>query len=495
MKNKMTKHLLVVCIYLSMSLFFIGCNEIVDAPVDERDLVAEAEAAKKQILELINNNEGTVIWKIEKAQLKNGRGSFDVSGNFNVLDDEFIFNKKPSTSNGRIATTDFMEWKRGDGINFKAASVQDAIQDFQLPNEKFDYTLVVPDNKAQLIAGDGKFKFEIFNDNKLKGSIFLSEENAELEVVLSKQIIEEGRSKVTFLEFEPFTTLKLSNVTGHAPDLTKSSKNNALYFSTREDSYNGRPQRVIKIDVASKEQKEVLETGFNDFVTKTSAVIQDRIYIFGAQVVWIYDLNLNLQQAFVPHGSKYTRFGMSPVKNDFYVYSISDVDKGPEAVNDVFKFDLTSLKKEKFISTSEMKTNTRGAINFDLLYIFGGSDNWIDRGDLDGFLRRINLKTNEISKSPLPFPVTRTYSGKRNHEIIYMGLTENNEKNHQVVIYDTRSNSFNVVNTNLKTLEPSPFSQAAGICILDNYLYVLFGAETPNVNVKDWTIYRTLLPL
>jgi hypothetical protein len=311
--------------------------------------------------------------------------------------------------------------------------------------------------------------------------------------VLRRQDIEEGKSKTSFLEFETFTKINLSIVTGHAPDLTKSSKNNSLYFSGREDSNPARPQRVIKIDIQNKEQKEVLELGHQDFVTKTSVVIQDRLYIFGGQVVWIYNLDLNLQQDWISHGDTYTRFGMSSVTDDFYIYAVTDLNIGQEASPDIFKFNLTTLKKEKFLTIPEMKTNTRGAINYDYLYIFGGSSTWIG-DEYDGFLRRINLKTKEFSKSVLPFGIERTFSSRRNHEIFFMGLTANNEKNHQLVIFDTNSETYNVVDTNLKLLEPALRSQVAGLTIMDNYLYVLFGAETPGIEKKDWTIYRALLP-
>jgi hypothetical protein len=50
------------------------------------------------------------------------------------------------------------------------------------------------------------------------------------------------------------------------------------------------------------------------------------------------------------------------------------------------------------------------------------------------------------------------------------------------------------VDTNLKILEPGLRAQVGGLCIIDNYLYILYGAETPNLLIKDWTIYRALLP-
>jgi hypothetical protein len=467
----------------------IGCIEKTEEP----DVTEEAEKAKKQILDLINNEEESIIWKIEAAILKNKNGSFDISDNSNTIDDEFVFTKNPIAPNGRVAENNFMEWRIGDGINIDAVSIQDAIQDYLLPNEEYLFSIEQTENKFHIELGEGDMRLEIFNDNKLKGQIFFKDQNAELEVVLKRQDIKEAKSKIAFLEFEPFTTINLSLVTGHAPDLTKSASNNSIYFSGREDSNSARPQRVIKIDIQNKALKEVIELGHQDFVTKTSVVIQDRLYIFGGQVVWIYNLDLNLQQDRVSHGDTYTRFGMSSVKDDFFIYAVTDLNVGQEASPDIFKFNLATLKKEKFFTAPEMKTNTRGAINFDYLYIFGGSSTWIG-GEYDGFLRRINLKTKEFSKNPLPFGIERTFSSRRNHEIFYMGLTENNEKNHQLVIFDTNSETYNVVDTNLKILEPALRSQVAGLTILDNYLYILFGAETPGVEKKDWTIYRTLLP-
>lgn len=483
-------------VVIQLFFFFtclLGCIDEKAEPDYEDDLIEEAEKAKKQILDLINNEEESLIWKIETAVLKNSNGSFNISENFNVIDDQFIFTKESTTPNGRLANSGSMEWRIGDGININAISIQDAKQDYLLSNEQFLFSIEQSDNKFQIELEDGKMNFEVFNDNKLKGLIFFKDDNAELEVVLKRQDIEEGKSKISFLEFEPFTKINLSNVTGHAPDLTKSSSNNSLYFSGREDSNPARPQRVIKIDIQNKEQKEVVELEHQDFVTKTSVVIQDKLYIFGGKVVWIYDLDLKLQQDWISHGDSYTRFGMSSVKNDFFIYAVTDLNIGQEASPDIFKFNLTTLKKEKFLTSPEMKTNTRGVINYDYLYIFGGSSKWTGN-EYDGFLRRINLKTKEFSKSVLPFGIERTFSSRKNHEIFYMGLTANNEKNHQLVIFDTNSETYNVVDTNLKVLEPASRAQVGGLTIMDNYLYILFGAETPGVVKKDWTIYRALLP-
>ena len=116
MKTKVL-HLLAL---MTFTLFIIGCDndetEVIETEQQEqeREETVEPEeettedpsvilAQERQaVLSSLTNNDQKV-WKISEAVLTNDSGTFDISNNFNVTDDELIFTNEVFVS----SKTDF----------------------------------------------------------------------------------------------------------------------------------------------------------------------------------------------------------------------------------------------------------------------------------------------------------------------------------------------------------------------------------------------------
>ena len=81
-------------------LGIISCNSDDDLTL-EPDITTLSELRDETTTILTNGNSKT--WRISQAQLVNGSNTIDISDNFNVIDDEFIFS---GNSDNRL-----LEWR------------------------------------------------------------------------------------------------------------------------------------------------------------------------------------------------------------------------------------------------------------------------------------------------------------------------------------------------------------------------------------------------
>ena len=147
MKTNVLKHFF----FTVLTLFIISCDkdetEVTENEQQEQEQIEEpeeevtdptvvlAEERETVINSLTNGNQQT--WKITEAILTNNSGTFNISNNFNVIDDELIFINEVFAG----SKTDFngtLEWRPGNFIETEATTIEETLVDYyESPFKKF----------------------------------------------------------------------------------------------------------------------------------------------------------------------------------------------------------------------------------------------------------------------------------------------------------------------------------------------------------------------
>lgn len=481
-----------MCLFLSV---IVSCGVIEEEPDQGRTPEEILEIEQKALLTLTGGN-SPVRWKIAKAILKNSNGEFDISQNYNVKDDEFFFVGPAENPNSR-AVSHFGEsrvsWNERNSVNLKANSVLDAVQDYNTGIKVYNFNVLV-EEEIEINVAESPIAFRMKGE-KIHGTITYPQEQAKITVELVKFTETELAGNIQQLTFSKFSSIETRNMAGHSPAFIASHKNQSLYFVGREDfNVPGQqnPQRIIKFNSITGEINENRDASFGDLVTKSAAVILDKLHIFGASYYSLYDLELKSLQPWKAHGDQLTRFGMSPYRNELMVYGLSNVGQVGGLSKTIKSYILNTNTFNSLGDCVDMRTDVRGVLMDDHLFILGGSEDWL-ANVFDNHIVKFNLLDNSSKKIVTPISMNRTYSGYKNNLLFFMGRTPDGENNDKIVLFDKNTEQVSVINTNLKQLEPSGHVQ--GMTVLDGKLYVIYGAPIPGVQgPQPYKIYRADLP-
>jgi hypothetical protein len=445
-------------------------------------------------------NGASKVWRINSATLNNENGAFDVSANFNVRDDEFIFSK--GTPTGKTEFEGSLEWRQANSIALSANSTEEAKFESYTSPQNFSYDFAGESGSA-IVGGDAKFNFTISDSNELIGSIALSE-TATLDVSLTEKLATDYQQvPSTALNFTEAFTFQSNMITSGAPGMIGSLSDQSFFFATRESAFNNgttNPERVLRFDLTTNLVTERLNF-VADFVTKQANIINNKLYLAGGQRINVYDLKLQVDPVSLTDYSTalgvgnlgLSRHGTAVADNTLYLIG-GDLD---DVFGDkIFAYDLDTETMTEFATMPEPRTGARGEIVNGKLYVFGGTQSFLTP-PAKSTIYIFDMQTGEVTVENMPNPVLLTYTGKIEN-LIYVGgrnetqgIDENGETTFDAEpflgVYDTTTGIFTELETNLE----SPESQIiASMAVFDGKLFVIYGQSeaVEEGELQTWSI-------
>ncbi|MEX0362696.1 MAG: hypothetical protein AB3N10_17105, partial [Allomuricauda sp.] len=281
------------------------------------------------------------VWKIESAKLTNGNEVLDISDNFNIEDDEFIF------SGGTIGS---LEWRRGHDVYVGATSVDQSMLDYYRSPKASSYSFVgestsdlTTDDLDIAVSENGTVTVTFSNSGTSKIQAKTAKGiSGNLTLTLVKKNPDDHKSPVDGLNFSEVFTFESDAVEGYSPGMIGSYSDNSFFFVNREDvlEMNGkRPERVIKFDLDNDTQKEYVNyDSEEDAVSKQLHIVNNKLIAFGASFVNTYDLDISTSPSSVAHDIVstefnkpigFTRFGIAVQDDAVYIIGGAFIPEGP----------------------------------------------------------------------------------------------------------------------------------------------------------------------
>lgn len=432
--------------------------------------------------ESVNSNETTELltggsektWRISEATLINGNNELNISENFNVKDDEFVF--KGNASNGVLV------WKKGYEINTDAAIAEEALLDKYVSNVISSFSLQ-NGSTTDLSTDLNGSTFTINEDETI--SVKMTNTNATtLEFTLvAKQPSDYVSAPQQGLNFSNAFTFNSVGIHGYAPGMIGSYSDNSFFLVTREgvdysDPQNPitGPERVLKFD---KETNQITERLFHkdDYASKQLHIIGNKLIAFGGQYINTYDLDLSSEPTSIAHNKVLSRFGIAVLDDNAYIIGgdINNIES-----NKIFKWNLETETLTEFASLPQGVFGGRATIVGDYLYVFGGREFFVP---LDGtkMVHKININNpNDISTFQINNTMDNSFVQKHEHLIYIAGNNEisdyqNNTWTQEffIGVYNTLDDTYQEIPTNLTSITNKDTIHQ--MCVFNDKIYVLFG--------------------
>lgn len=449
---------------------------------DDNDQGEALEEQRATTLNILAGNDAKV-WFIQSANLTNLNGSFDVSNQFNIKDDEFIFSGSITAGN--------LQWRPGHDINLDATSVASSAKDYYLEPQDYSFTFI-EDSASQLTSIDGQFIFEVVDNETINGTITLSsrsQNEGNLTISLTPKAPENYRTppqsglNFTFVSSIEDETNFISETAG---GMIGSYSDNSLFLVSRNDNAaQGMSEQILKYSLDTNNWTTNLYTQLQ-FVTKRLNIINNELVVFGGQIVSTYPLTPNgAPTSEFTHDLGLTRFGFS-VQGDlgYFVGNNSETPDGAPAQIRLYNYltneidNVTTLPKPRLYGGTEIVNNE--------LFVFGGR-NLFPAGtydDLDAECFKVDLQTGNISSFNMPQLATMSYAA-RFENLIYVGYeTRSDDDNDNEIndddrtvhfaVYNTQNDSFTEIAHNLD--DSDLYSSIHAITIFNGKLYVAYAS-------------------
>jgi hypothetical protein len=499
-----------ICLILTIIIISCGKNEdsnIIDEPKAEEESTEDPEENPMLSLEEERNNTLETLtsgdiksWMFEKVILTNTNGSFDISQNFNALDDVISFSI--SSQSGKNVGN--IEWRKENDINLNAASITEALLEFLVSSETSAFEFL--DNSGVAISAQSLgINFELTSDEKLSGSIEVTDEIT-LDVILK----EKNNSTIRpteVLNFTPVFSFQSNGVDNQSPDMIGSFVSNSIYVALREDGVetpdgSDKPERIIRFDIETNEVDDLinLQSFTSDFVSKELVLFNNELKVIGAQRVNSYDLELNNDpiksvdySETSPYSSTFfTRYGSAVLDNSIFIIG-GFLGNDFEYADRIFKFDLETEITSDLATLPQPSFGARSEILGNLLYTFGGTSQYYGSQARSSIII-YNINSEEFSSSQMNRPVNFTFTGRQNNLIFVGGRIDTYNETDILVdrdpfmgVYNTNTDEFIELSTNLS----SPNLETIhAMTVFNNKIYVLFGDRTniPRPEMVEWTV-------
>ncbi len=484
---------------LAVSLTSISCGdddnpeEMVVATDDDGGMTDDGDEAMAELVAaqetttagLTAGGEGKV-WRIEQATLNNASGSIDISENFNVVDDEFVFSG--TRVNGSL------EWRQGNAIGVEGASAQETLLDFYKAPVSSSFSFDA--NSSTNLSGlDGDMTFEVVDENTITGTLTFNEGRRAGETMgfdlTTKTSEDYATPPESGLDFSNAFTYSSNCVAGSAPGMIGSYSDNSFFIVTRERINEASVERVVKFNLDTGTS---IEQTFDqvDFISKQLHVIDNKLIAFGGQFVNTYNLNLQGSPSSINHGRSLSRHGMAVQGNTAYIIGgdLNDVNG-----DKILAFNLTNQTLTELATMPESRSGARGTIVNNKLYIFGGTTAFVS-GDPKSTIYVYDLVNGGFETFDMGVALNFTYVDKFQNLIYVAGQTETRNGDNEVTgrdqvigVFDTTDNTFTQTNTNLPGTQ-ADLETIHGMCIFNNSMYVLYGGTgVDNGNeFRDWQV-------
>lgn len=460
---------------LSMLSLIIACDK--DNPDDSTDPAQF----------LTNGSEKT--WRIADAILTNSSGSFEISNNFNVVDDEFIFKK-----NGTFI------WRSGNAINIEGTNSNETLLDYYVSPITSTY-VYNEDSSTELTALNGTFTFTIEDNETITGILTFEESktSTQIEVILKyKKADDYPAIPVNGLHFNKVFTFESDGINSHAPSMIGSYSNNSLFFATREDGLSNGwslPERILKFDINTGSVQENLYyyNGDNDYVSKQLHIINNQLIVIGGKFVNTYDLDLSGDPTSTAHGLVITRFGMAVTGDNAYIIGGDMVEyNDPADAEKIYKWNINDETLTYITDMPEDRFGARGTIVNDKLYVFGGNFKWYEYniGDANNTIYIYDIKTGNLTTEYMTTAVRYSCVDKFQNLIYVAGhyLVSETDWEFIIAVYNTETNTYQEIPTNLSQEGRNVIH---AMCIFNNKMFVLYGedGEDNGGQFPEWSIY------
>ena len=131
---------------IAMITILWSCSS--DDSVNTKDSEPTVSELQQETVDLLTDDGNSKVWRIVSAELTNGNEVLDITDNFNVADDEFIF------SGG---TDGSLEWRRGHDINRSASTIDETLLDFYRSPKPSSFSFV-GESTSDLVSDDFEIK-------------------------------------------------------------------------------------------------------------------------------------------------------------------------------------------------------------------------------------------------------------------------------------------------------------------------------------------------
>ena len=242
MKNQITKFSHLKITLLLVLLVFCGCGGEDETVMPIQDDPVSIDVKRAETTQILTNG-GLKTWRISNAQLDASGTIIDLSDNFNVVDDEFIFSG--------TATNGSLIWRPGNAINLEATTEQESLLDYYLEPIN-SVTTFDEESATALKALDGAFSFEVNEDGTISGTMLTSgrQITGTLNVVLTpKTNADYNTAPSNGLDFTFVTSIMdESTFTGETPvGMIGSYSDNSLFLASRNES----SEQILKYDLTN----------------------------------------------------------------------------------------------------------------------------------------------------------------------------------------------------------------------------------------------------
>lgn len=483
------KSLLIV--FISILISSCGKDEMQPQGIEE-EMMNQEEMTQEPTLEELREESINILassdtksWKIVKATLSLGDLQFDISNNFNVMDDVFVFEQ--------IGSAGIVEWKKGHDIKTDVTNINETLLDKYVSSVKSEFNF--QDTSITTIQADfGSCTFEILDENTVNAIINNDDGSIFKFTISEKTKLDYLSGPTTALKFSKAFDLYNENISCCAPGMIGSNSTNEIFLVSRvrvSDPNTITGELVQKFDLNNDAQENQIIFNKSDFVSKQLHIINNQLISLGGLNVNTYDLNLDENPTSMEHGKRLTRFGISVLDDDIYIIG-GDIDTLEN--NKVFLWDIESESLQDFATLPEPKSGARGTIVDGYLYIFGGSEEFYGKNPTNKILKINISEPDQIEVFEMNKAIDFTFVQKQENLIYVAGqvILEFDEFNNPILnestigVFNTLDNTYRELETNLINEDDSDAIRQ--MIVLNNKMYILFGKIRYHSDNDNWNV-------
>jgi len=453
-----------------MIICVVSCSSDDDsgAAIPESSL---EELRAESIQMLAGTNER--VWRIIHATLQNQQNAIDISSNFNVVDDEFIF------------TDTTIEWRQAHAIKYTATNADEAKQDYYVAPENYAYSF--EPESATRFSTNAALQYEIVHNDSISANFSVAN-GVELQLTLVPKTAQDYASvENTSLQFtEAFTVNTVLNNIGFT-GMAASNSQNSIFIATQEDLF---PQRLIKIDMNNSAQTSVV-LNEGRFADKRIHIAGDRLTVVNSLAVNHFNLN-SLQHTGNGHNNTldegWLNFGSAIQGEDIYI--VGGRLHGDRSL--IYKYNLQAQTYSEFVNLPEDRFGADAVIVANNLYAFGGKTfTPYSTEPEQSTIYRVPLgNSGSVQTFQMTQTAAVTFVGAYQN-LIYVASVADADVGvrNTISVFNTLDNTYQDLSHNLDTTNPQKAIQ--NMCLLGNKMYVIYGENLPGF--QDWSIYEATL--
>ena len=425
-----------VLVSLLLVTLFYSCSD------ETRDIANQEEGVNQELLDAVNQFAGSSseTYRITNALLTNQEAeNVDVTGLFNVKDDEFVFSTE---GNGDLNVA----WHEGFGFNASGVDAATVMSDTRA-SSKFESLSFNDENLTFTASG---FTFSLV-DGLIIGTLTL-EGGASLAIELTQKTPQDYLQAPASLDTitELFSTTNASVWSGFKGSISQ----DALFLTNYNSPIDQRDVSAFRFDLSTN---VVSNFTYNqeDHPWINLEIINDRIYNVGGSFYQEFNFNFDSLLGNDEITNSMWDFGSAAQDDEIYLFCGSLTSS---SLNEVGKYSIDNGNVNIIGSLPSKKNLGDGEIINNKLYIFGG--NFIDFAPTyDDFIFDLSTGETEIMTTSIRLGFTSTSVVEN---LIYVGGMTSEDFNNDGVgdsfdpylkVFNTLSNTSTEIALNFDLLE------------------------------------------